>query len=160
MAIQYFGENDLKKLILLIYAEFNKYQLAEDGKGLSQEDFTTELKEKLEGIDLELYSTTEEMNEAIEDAIKDVTGISFDGPYESYEELVATVTTPKVGVIYLVKNAGTDHNVMDEYFWRASESKFEKFGSTAADLSNYIQKSELLEMTAEYVENEWNKIFS
>lgn len=160
MAINYFGNTDLEKLILLIHTELAKYVKAVQGKQLSTEDFTTALKDKLDGMDLSLYSTTVDMNKAISDAIAGVTGISFDGPYASYADMVARVTTPKTGVIYLVNNGGTDPNVNDEYFWKASESKFEKFGSTAVDLSGYVKTTDLVEIPATDVEAEWNKIFN
>ena len=42
--IKYSDESTLLFLIQLVYTEINKYVLKVDGKGLSQEDFTTTLK--------------------------------------------------------------------------------------------------------------------
>lgn len=50
MAIKYQGEAALGALLALLSAQFEKYQPTEDGKGLSTNDFTTALKNKLDGI--------------------------------------------------------------------------------------------------------------
>jgi hypothetical protein len=55
-AYEYIGKSDVLYLIQLISGEISKYQKAVSGKGLSEEDFTTALKDKLDGIDLTKYA--------------------------------------------------------------------------------------------------------
>lgn len=154
MAINYFGNEDLEKLLTLLHTEFGKYVKAVSGKDLSTEDFTTALKGKLEGIDLSQYSTTSEMNSAINTAIASVTGLKF-------EKVQALPTTGQNGIIYLVpkSTAGTNDSY-DEYYWDADNNKFEFFGTTAIDLSGYVKTTDLVEISASDVESKWNTIFS
>ena len=50
--VKYFGPTDTLYLVQLIYTEFQKYVEAQAGMGLSSNDFTTALKNKLEAIDI------------------------------------------------------------------------------------------------------------
>lgn len=178
---EYFGKTDLLLLVQLIYAEVNKYVLKVDGKGLSEEDFTTALKTKLEGIDLSLYATLESpafsgtptvptategteslqianttfVLKAIADAIKDIAGIEIT-KVDSYEDL------PEVGrkgTIYLVPKdkTTTTTDVYDEYFWDGT--RYEFMGSTAIDLSNYLQITDVVEMSTDEVQATWDSVF-
>lgn len=182
--IDYFGENNLLTLCTLIKNELTKYVLAVQGKGLSTNDFTDALKTKLEGIDLSLYATlnsptftgvpsaptaaenssstqiatTAFVMTALNSALSQITGIEFDGPYESYQDMVESVTTPRTGTIYLVNNSGTSPNVKDEYFWTGSA--FELFGTTEIDLSDYVQFTDVIELTAQEVTTIWNSVFT
>ena len=55
-------------------------------------------------------------------------------------------TLPATGaehVIYLVPNSGSNDNVHDEYIWDATNSQFEKIGSTDIDLSGYVEINDL-----------------
>lgn len=155
---EYLGKVDLLYICQLISTELNKYVAKVNGKDLSTEDFTTALKTKLEGIDLSIYSTTTEMNKAISDAVAGITGISFDGPYADYATLVATVTNPKNGVIYLVRNSGSAPNATDEYFWNGTS--FEKFGTTDIDLSGYVKKDDIAELSTTEVQAVWDSVFT
>lgn len=182
MAINYFGSTDLEKLILLIHGEFAKYVKAVSGKDLSTNDFTDAYKTILDNITTTYApidspaltgnptaptqtsgdnSTKIATTAFVVDAMSKVTGISFDGPYTSYADLVAKVTSPKNGVIYLVTNSsGTAPNVSDEYFWNGTS--FELFGSTSVDLTGYVKTTDLVEIPATgtgSVEAKWNAIF-
>lgn len=86
---------------------------------------------------------------AINAALAGISGIEFDGPYANYATLVATVTSPKKGTIYLVSNSGTVPNANDEYFWNGTE--FELFGSTAVDLSGYVKTTDLKSLTTDEI---------
>lgn len=182
--IKYLGENDLLYIANLIKTELTKYVLAIQGKGLSTNDFTDALKTKLEGINLSLYATlnsptftglpsaptasegssstqiatTAFVTTAVANAIAGIIGIQFDGPYASYEEMVEEVTTPRTGTIYLVSNSGTSPNAQDEYFWNGTA--FELFGTTAVDLTNYLQVSDVIELTQTEVNNIWDSVFN
>lgn len=65
-------------------------------------------------------------------------------------------TTGESNVIYLVPKAGggTTQNVKDEYMWTGTS--FEKIGDTEIDLSNYWNKTDLVECTDEDI----NALFS
>ena len=86
------------------------------------------------------YPSAKSVYTSIQDAIGSITGISF--------EVVQTLPeTGTAGVIYLVPNSGTGMNIYDEYVWIASTTSFEKIGSTDVDLSNYVQKTEMVAIT-------------
>jgi hypothetical protein len=219
---EYIGKTSLLYLIQLIYAEVNKYQKAVDGKGLSQEDFTTALKDKLDGIDLSKYAplaspaltgtptaptatagtnttqvattafvkgelgtyaplaspsltgtptaptagagtnstqiaTTAFVGTAVANALKDITGISF----SKVESFSALPTTGTVGVIYLVpKSASETNNIYTEYYWDATTSKYEKLGDTTVDLTNYLAKDDIGELSTDEVKAAWDSVFT
>lgn len=157
--IKYSDESTLLFLIQLFFTEINKYVLKVDGKGLSQEDFTTTLKNKLDGIDLSKYSTTEQMTQAINQAVGQITGISFDGPYASLAALKAAVPTGSAGVIYLVSNGGTEPDTNDEYYWNSKTSKYEFFGTTKVDLSACVKYADLTSITQDEVNTIWTSVF-
>lgn len=151
--IEYFGENRLIQLIDLIYGEITKYRLATDTTGLSDENFTTALKQKLDGIDLSLYSDTVQVGQMINAALQGVTGISFSQRYASFTDLTTNVTAPQNGVIYLVANGSEN----DEYYWDGS--KFELFGSTSVNLTGYLKDTDLTEIPAATVLAKWQAKF-
>lgn len=73
-------------------------------------------------------------------AVASITGISY--------EIVQTLpASGQNGVIYLVPNSGSSPNSYDEYIWLSSSSSFEKIGTTAVDLTNYVQFSDLVAIT-------------
>lgn len=155
--IKYFDETDLLYLVNLLYTEFNKYyKLKSDdtNKGLSQENFTTTLKNKLDGIDLTQYSTTAQMNNAIAEAIGTVSGLKF-------QKVDQLPTTGAKGIIYLVPKTktGTNDNY-DEYYWDADNNKFEYMGSTAIDLTDYLKATDLVELTQAEVKAVWDSVFT
>lgn len=57
MANEYLNKEEFTYFVQLIKQEFSKYVQAVEGKGLSTEDFTTELKQKLEDISEEDIET-------------------------------------------------------------------------------------------------------
>lgn len=180
MGVKYFGESDALLIIQLIHSELAKYVKAIEGKGLSDENFTSELKNKLDDINLEDYATlvspafsgnpttptpdvgdnttkianTAFVTAAIANALAKITGIKFQ-KVDSFENLPAT---GEIGVIYLVPNSGTAPNVSDEYFWDGE--KYEIFGTTQVDLTGYLKESDLVEMSAEDVQAAWDSVFN
>ena len=60
---------------------------------------------------------------------------------------VVTSTTEMTdpNTIYLIANEGTDNNIYDEYL--VINNKPEKIGTTAVDLTNYLQESDLVEIS-------------
>ena len=90
-------------------------------------------------------ATTAYVTSAISVALGQVVGIKFDGPYDDYNDLITKVPTGDAGTIYLVKNSGSVPNANDEYFWK--DGHYELFGSTAIDLKNYVQFTDLVAIT-------------
>lgn len=88
------------------------------------------------------FQNESQVNTLIADAIAGITGFEY--------QIVASLPAiGEKGVIYLVSNNGSAPNVYDEYIWITSDSSgsFEKFGTTAVDLSGYWSKTELVSIT-------------
>lgn len=83
--------------------------------------------------------TKQQVDDAITTAIAGVTQIQF-------SVVQALPATGEAGVIYLIANG----NVYDEYIY--VNNAFEKLGSTDADLSGYVQTSQLREATDAEIE--------
>lgn len=155
--IQYLGPTSWSWIAMFVYTELLKYQKAVEGKGLSEQDFTTTLKNKLDAIDMSKYSTTEQMTAAINAAIADKAGVKFEKIDSG-----GLPTTGTDGIIYLIPN-GTDTSGTDiytEYYWDSSREKYEILGSTVMDLSNYLQKTDIREMTKEEIFSIWQRYFT
>jgi hypothetical protein len=88
------------------------------------------------------FQTQSQVQQAINDAIGQITGLSF----EIVQTLPATGTA---GTIYLVPNSVSAPNIYDEYVWVTSggSGSFEKIGTTDVDLTNYVQFSNLVAIT-------------
>ena len=84
------------------------------------------------------YQTATQVTQAINDAIGDLTGLS----YEVVNNLPAT---GEAGVIYLKPNSGASPNIYDEYIWY--NNSYEKIGTTDVDLSDYMLISDLVALT-------------
>lgn len=80
------------------------------------------------------YQTASDVATAINSALADYNSVSF-------EKVTTLPTAGKVGTIYLISNGGSGENIYDEYFWDGSE--FELFGTTAVDLSGYVQSTDI-----------------
>ena len=78
----------------------------------------------------------------ISDAISGITGIEF-------EIVQALPQEGETGVIYLILQspAGSGQDIYDEYIWLSSSSTYEKIGSTAVDLSDYVKEEDLVAIT-------------
>ena len=94
------------------------------------------------------YQTSAQVQAAINESLSGITGIDIQ-PVESLP------TTGKKGVIYLVAHAHGDTDNYDEYVWVASKNKYEKIGNTDIDLSGYVQKTDLVELTDKDLETMW-----
>lgn len=82
--------------------------------------------------------TTEQVQTLINTAIGSISSIS-------YEVVSALPATGEPAIIYLVTHDGMVSNIYDEYIW--VNNAFEKIGSTDIDLSNYWNKTDLVEIT-------------
>lgn len=158
-------ENGLLFLWQQILGQFVKQ---EEGKGLSTNDLTDELLQKIQnagnssfdenynsltnipqinGIELKGNKTLEDLGitQAIQDAIGDVTQIRFE-PIDSFSNLPET---GEQGVFYLVPNTGEGVNTFDEYIWLESKGEYELFGTiqNTLDLSGYVQKTDIVPLS-------------
>lgn len=172
--IKYNGGNSLSHLFAKLTILFSKKVDKVDGKGLSQNDFTDELKEKLlnagdstftgnyndltnkptklsEFVNDSNFQTDTQVNVAIANALKNIQGISY--------SIVETLpVTGEAGVIYLISNNGANPNSYDEYIWITD--KFEKIGTTEVDLTGYVKESDLVEITNEEIDALFDAVFS
>lgn len=142
----------------------------EEGKGLSTNDLTDELLQKIQsagtsnfdgyynsligqpqinGITLTGNKTLEDLGitQAITDAIGNVTQISFE-VIPSFADLPII---GEVGTFYLAPNNGSGNNNYDEWIWNEKNSMYELIGSIQSDidLSNYYTKTEVDNLISE-----------
>lgn len=96
------------------------------------------------------YQTAQDVDDAIADAIADITEIDF-------EVVQSLPQSGAKGVIYLVSNSGSGQNVYDEYIW--VNNAFEKIGTTAVDLTGYVQASEMHALTNAEIDTIFQQVF-
>ena len=94
------------------------------------------------------YQTSAQVQDAINESLSGITGIDI-------QVVESLPTTGKKGVIYLVAHAHGDKDNYDEYVWVASKSAYEKIGNTDIDLSGYVQKTDLVELTDKDLATMW-----
>lgn len=158
-------ENGLLFLWQQILMQFVK---KEEGKGLSANDLTDELLQKIQsagtsnfdgdynsligqpminGITLTGNKTLEDLGiaKAIADAIGNVTQISF----EVVENFADLPIIGEVGVFYLTSNNGNGNNNYDEWIWNAKTSMYELIGAVQSevDLSGYVKTTDIVPLT-------------
>ena len=100
------------------------------------------------------YQTSSQVSTAIQTALAGVTSIDF----QVVQELPQTGTK---GVIYLVSRNGTGSDVYDEYIYIPGDptGSFEKIGTTAVDLSGYVQASEMHALTNAEIDAIFQQVF-
>ena len=92
----------------------------------------------------------EQAKEYTDNKLGDFITISYQGPYDTYADLILAHPTGKAGIIYLVShnhndndsNAPTDSDIFDEYIWVESDGvlgSYEKVGNTDVKLSSYLK---------------------
>nr|DAU25350.1 MAG TPA: hypothetical protein [Caudoviricetes sp.] len=94
------------------------------------------------------YQTSAQVQAAINESLSGITGIDI-------QVVESLPTTGKKGVIYLVAHAHGDKDNYDEYVWVASKSSYEKIGNTDIDLSGYVLKTDLVELTDKDLATMW-----
>ena len=95
------------------------------------------------------FQTSAEVTAAIASAIGQITGIS----YSVVQELPQTGTA---GVIYLVANSGSGHNIYEEYIY--VNGAFEKIGTTEIDLTGYVRDANYVHTDNNYTNDEKSKL--
>lgn len=107
-----------------------------------------------------------DINTLIQTALAGFERISFQ-KVNNYSDLPVTGQN---GVIYLVPNSGTAPNVYDEYVWYTDPSTtpptsgYEKIGTTAIDLSGYVQYTDISLITnqeiSDIVDDAYDAVFN
>lgn len=86
------------------------------------------------------YQTSAQVQKAIDAAMSGSVGIDY--------QVVSTLPdSGKRGIIYLVENTHGTQDVYDEYIWISASSTYEKIGSTDADLSAYVRKVDIVDIS-------------
>lgn len=123
-----------------------------EGMGLSHNDLTDELKQKIltagdssfsgnyndltNKPDLTVFAKTTDMNTAINSAVANI----------NKKEIVTNVSEmTDANIIYLISNEGTGNNVYDEYI--VVNGTAEKVGTTEVDLTGYAKTSDFVAVT-------------
>ena len=101
------------------------------------------------------YQTGTEVAASIAAAIAGITSIEF----RIVQELPAVGEN---GVIYLIQYAQTpEGNIYQEWIWIASSETYETLGSTnQIDLSNYLQKTDIIPVSNAEIETIYNRVFN
>ena len=94
------------------------------------------------------YQTAAQVQAAIRESLSGITGIDI-------QVVESLPTTGTKGVIYLVAHAHGTKDNYDEYVWVASKSAYEKIGNTDVDLSGYVLKTDLVELTDRDLATMW-----
>ena len=94
------------------------------------------------------YQTAAQVQAAINESLSGITGIDIQ-PVENLPK------PGKKGVIYLVAHAHGDKDSYDEYVWVPSKNDYEKIGNTDVDLSGYVLKTDMVELTDRDLANMW-----
>ena len=96
------------------------------------------------------YQTAAQVQAAINESLSGITGIDI-------QVVESLPTTGTKGVIYLVAHAHGTKDNYDEYVWVASKSAYEKIGNTDVDLSGYVLKTDLVELTDKDLATMWGR---
>ncbi len=94
------------------------------------------------------YATKAEVDKAIKDTFSKIKQWKY-LPVESLP------TVGEEGIIYLVPHAHGDKDNRDEYVWIESLNTYEKLGHNDIDLSGYVLKTDLVELTDKDLETMW-----
>lgn len=86
----------------------------------------------------------------VTEAVKNLTGF--------HAEIVESLPeNGEYNILYLVPKSGTsEQDIYDEYIWISNS--FEHIGTTAVDLSDYVQKTEMHALTNEEILNIYNEV--
>lgn len=166
---KFVDNNGLAHLWLLLKERFNKKVDRIEGKGLSTNDLTNELLEKINNAgdssfsgnyedltnkpDLTIYAqktqVAKDISEAISDKITETqmnTAINTAIANINKKEIVTSIEEmTNSNTIYLLANSGTTNNSYDEYI--VIDRTPEKIGSTEVDLTGYIKETDLVAIT-------------
>lgn len=100
------------------------------------------------------YVDKDTLDTAIKDAMKNVSGLTF----EKVDELPETGES---SIIYLLPDPdATEKNVYIEYFWDVTNEAFEPFGTTTVDLSGYLKEDDVVEIKNSVIQTLWDATFA
>lgn len=102
------------------------------------------------------YQTATDVNDAIDAALADVTGIDF-------QPVLELPDTGVKGVIYLVPESGSELKPpYEEYIWvtpKSGDPYYEPLGSTNIDLSGYVKAEEMHALTNAEIDAIFQQVF-
>jgi hypothetical protein len=143
-----------------------KFVAKEEGKGLSENNLTNEIlqkisdsgnyllltdKPKINGIELTENKTLEDLGiiKAINDKFGEITQISF----KVAQDFKSLPLLGESGVFYLIPNDGSAPNRYDEYIWDSATFSYELLGTiqNEVDLSGYVKTEDIIPMTNEEI---------
>lgn len=123
--------------------DLNKVEKVE-GKNLSSNDFTDDLKTKLENIEdgaNKIAKISELENDVNFKTEAEIQSLINNSTKLKKEVVTSLPSTGKEDIIYLIKNKSDENNVYTEYLWIGG--KWEIIGDTKVDLTDYAKKSEI-----------------
>lgn len=94
------------------------------------------------------YQTSDQVHSAINSALSGVTGIDI-------KVVDSLPTSGAKGTIYLVAHAHGSGDSYDEYIWLTDKKAYEKIGNTDVDLSSYLKKADITELTETDLTTMW-----
>lgn len=168
---KYLDNNGLSHLWLLLKAKLEGKVDKVEGKGLSTNDLTNELLEKINNAgdssftgnyedlsnkpDLTVYALKTQVAQDIETATTDMatkTYVTQQLANINKKQVVSSTTEmTDPNTIYLIASENGENNVYDEYI--VYDGKAEKIGTTSVDLSGYLQESDLVAITNGEIDN-------
>lgn len=173
MAKNFIGSTGLTYVLQKIKSALSSKVDKVDGKGLSTNDLTDELKEKilnagdssfsgnysdLTGAPTKLSSF--ENDQGFQTAAQVATSIN--NSTKLSKEIVGSlpsVSTAKENVIYMIlKEDSTENDVYNEYM--LINGSLELIGNSKVDLTDYWNSSTLSEMSTGDIDNIWNSVFT
>lgn len=151
------------------YSDFGEANVLE-GVQIDGTDLTIDANKKVNipvaGAAVKGVVTTTTISTMIQTALSQFERISFQ-KVASYQDLPVTGQN---GVIYLVPNSGTVPDIYDEYIWYTDSSTtppttgYEKIGTTAIDLSGYVQHTDIHLLTnaevTDIVDDAYDAVFN
>ena len=145
--------------------------LLKDGEGttvvtLSDALVTSEMATKIANIPTDNaslangagYQTASDVATAINAALASFTGGIV---FEIKADVASLPTEGATGHIYMVPNSSlSGDSYYDEYFWDATNSRYEMFGTTRTNLAGYVKDSEMSKVSNSEIETAVNTAYN
>ncbi len=178
----YIGSNSILYILQKVKNKFSQVETTVsskvekvEGKGLSTNDFTNEMKTKLENAGTSSFSgdyndlsnkptiptdNTQLLNGAGYQTAAQVLTAVANANHLKREKVSALpeIASADVNTIYMLTKSGKDNDNFDEYM--VMDGAWEIIGNSNVDLSNYVQNSDIIEITNAEIDTLWNSVFN